>query len=397
MSGSRTGTRHTRWRRAKLSLVALVVGLLTVEGAVRGLSRSSDGRTSVLGIPLLPLIPAADEIDRLLASLPTQTAGRYFAEDAELGWVIAPNGVGVDVASNAQGARSAPDRVYDRVVPPGKVRLLTFGDSFTHGDEVGLSGTWQFQLEAAVPGFEVVNFGVPGYGMDQAYLRCKRELGRLETTHALLCIWPEDIGRCLNVYRFLLTGGGDYLQKPRMVVDGEGGLQVRGVEGGGARRTLLEQLRSRSLPADLLAADRWYQPGDLESAWWHPWRTLRLATSLRRKLANRELHRRSVLDEDAEAVMISTAIARAFAEAVRASGADPWIVLIPQREHLAEYPGGDRAMPMVARLGTSGAQVIDLSPAFVDHAAQGLYLPSGHLSEAGNGAVARELAKRLWR
>ena len=45
-----------------------------------------------------------------------------------------------------------------------------FGDSFTYGDEVGGNEAWAFLLSQKL-GCEIENFGVNGYGLDQAYLK----------------------------------------------------------------------------------------------------------------------------------------------------------------------------------------------------------------------------------
>ena len=48
--------------------------------------------------------------------------------------------------------------------------MAAFGESFTYCEEVDVSDCWVAQLEHAWAGSEVLNFGVPGYGPDQAWL-----------------------------------------------------------------------------------------------------------------------------------------------------------------------------------------------------------------------------------
>jgi len=46
------------------------------------------------------------------------------------------------------------------------------GDSFTFGQEVTYEESWGYLLEKALGSeFQVLNFGVAMYGVDQAYLR----------------------------------------------------------------------------------------------------------------------------------------------------------------------------------------------------------------------------------
>jgi len=381
-------------RRLAAAVIGLALACAACELVARALTRVEDGRERLLGVPLVPLLPDEDELAALIAAVPPRDApGAYFLEDDELGWTLGPSANTGIYTSNSQGLRSAPERVYPSAKPTDRTRLITFGDSFTHGDEVELAQAWQTQLEALAPQLEALNFGVPAYGLDQAYLRAKRELPRFEAHYALLCIWPEDLGRALNVYRFLMTSGAEYMQKPRLTLDARGALELRVDDWVGSRRLLLEALaRPDALAGRLLEFERWRQPGDLERPAWFALRSLRALASLQRKLRARELRRATALDLDDEAVRLSSAIARAFADAARASGAEPVIVLLPQREFLASHPGGERALPIVARLRAEGLRVVDVSPAFAAGAQSELFLPSGHYTAAGNAAVARALA-----
>jgi lysophospholipase L1-like esterase len=76
---------------------------------------------------------------------------------------------GVRVHTNALGLRG-PE--IERAKAPGVVRVAAIGDSFTFGHGVADEETYPFQLERALnrdapPGtrFEVLNFGVSGYGI----------------------------------------------------------------------------------------------------------------------------------------------------------------------------------------------------------------------------------------
>lgn len=55
---------------------------------------------------------------------------------------------------------------------PTRYRIAIVGDSFTFKLEVPYEKTWGHQFEIALgPGWQVLNFGVDGYGLDQAFLR----------------------------------------------------------------------------------------------------------------------------------------------------------------------------------------------------------------------------------
>lgn len=86
-----------------------------------------------------------------------------------------------------------------------KPRINTYGDSFTHGDQVNDGETWQEYLAGHLRE-PVGNFGVGGYGVYQAYRRMLREES---TAHAaeylILTICCDDSTRTLFRSWFPLT------------------------------------------------------------------------------------------------------------------------------------------------------------------------------------------------
>jgi hypothetical protein len=146
---------------------------------------------------------------------------RYIVYSSGLGWTIKPGGSSGLYSANAQGLRGNREV---SVQPASKiVRIGTFGDSFTHCDQVGNDDTWQAQMQRLEPGLEVLNFGVPGYGLDQAYLRYLQESRRFTFHVVLIGFMTENIFRHVNVFRpFYLPSTGFPLAKPRFIVkDGE--------------------------------------------------------------------------------------------------------------------------------------------------------------------------------
>ncbi len=108
----------------------------------------------------------------------------YQDYSAALGWTIKPNGAAPPhYRANAQGIRA--DREYAPTPTPGRVRVAAFGDSFTHGDGVDNADVWTEVLARSRPGLEILNFGVGGYGLDQALLRYRLD-GRGYRPHLVL-------------------------------------------------------------------------------------------------------------------------------------------------------------------------------------------------------------------
>lgn len=61
------------------------------------------------------------------------------------------------------------DQEYPLAKPPGKTRILVFGDSFTFGEGVPYGERFTDIVEEKIPDLEVINFGVPGDGIDENY------------------------------------------------------------------------------------------------------------------------------------------------------------------------------------------------------------------------------------
>lgn len=93
--------------------------------------------------------------------------------------------------------------------------MATFGDSFTHGDQVRHEETFQTFLSAKLQA-DVYNFATGGYGTDQAYLRFKEDFPRVKTPLVALGLTTENINRIVNMHRrFYYPKTALSLPKPR--------------------------------------------------------------------------------------------------------------------------------------------------------------------------------------
>jgi hypothetical protein len=123
------------------------------------------------------------------------------------GWSTVPLRHTQEFRINSQGIRAEHD--YARGVPPNTIRVSAFGDSFTFGNDVTNDDIWESQLEARDPRFEVLNFGVGAYGLDQAYLRYVQEVSIFVHTSSLLDLCQKTsiaISMCFDRFTALATG-----------------------------------------------------------------------------------------------------------------------------------------------------------------------------------------------
>ena len=111
---------------------------------------------------------------------------RWYAPDAQLGWVLRPDLSGwftgegrAFVSINSAGQR---DREHSVEKPQGVYRIAVLGDAYAEAMQVALEDTYWAQLPQRLercgfqPGkrIEVLNFGVRDYGTAQAYLALER-------------------------------------------------------------------------------------------------------------------------------------------------------------------------------------------------------------------------------
>ena len=135
-----------------------------------------------------------------LRTLRHEATPSFHVHDAELGWTCRRNaefpgiwGKGINLRFNSQGLRGG--RELRERPEEGKIRVLCSGDSFTFGLGVDDRDTWSSQLEALDDRLEVLDAGVMGYGVDQAYLRFRRDLASLRPDVHLFAFIYNDFER----------------------------------------------------------------------------------------------------------------------------------------------------------------------------------------------------------
>lgn len=143
---------------------------------------------------------------------------RHTRYDPDLGWINLPNlhvedmyGPGIDLQTNSQSFRNRQDVPVH--APPGSLRFLCSGDSFTLGYGVSNDRTWCQTLATYDRRFEAVNMGQGGYGFDQAFLWFRRDGARLDHQLHLFAFITEDFQR-MRSNRFIGYG------KPLLRLDG---------------------------------------------------------------------------------------------------------------------------------------------------------------------------------
>jgi hypothetical protein len=168
---------------------------------------------------------------------------RHTRYDGLLGWSNIPSadipdmyGPGIRLRINSQGFRS--DREFAAQVPPGRVRVICSGDSFTLGYGVANDRTWCERMSVLDPRLETVNMGQGGYGIDQAYLWYRRDGAAVSHHVQLLAFVSDDLPR---VSAAAFSG----YPKPRLMISGSE-LAVTGVPVPGPANPHLRRLLERA-------------------------------------------------------------------------------------------------------------------------------------------------------
>ena len=322
--------------------------------------------------------------------------------DRELGWCPVerwrsasddPLVVGYD----SIGARS--EREYDAKPPPEVVRVACFGDSFTHGDEVSNADTWERQIEVLSPRYEVLNFGVGGYGTDQALLRLRRT-GLHGARVACIGFLVENIGRNVNRYRpWYRPPSPTCGAKPRFVLR-DGALELLPIPYS-TRAELVDAIVSERILDDLAKNEYWHA----DTHWsWTRWSSL--ARFTRAWFAYRRREPQTLYSpRDGEPYRVTLELLSSFRREALERGAEHALVLVlPSETDLKRLAsGGSRYwQPLVDDLSARGVDSIDLSDALLAgwHAARtDATRPDvfalAHYSRQGNAIVARGLTDWL--
>jgi hypothetical protein len=139
--------------------------------------------------------------------------------DEELGWVRKPNTNNEEYGKsnfvkwniNEKGARVNPG--YEE-----KESLIScYGDSFTFARQVNDNETWENELSKIMDS-NIQNFGVGNYGIDQSFLRLKREYKSNKTKYVILGVVPDSIRRNLNFWKHYFEYGNTFGFKPRFIL-----------------------------------------------------------------------------------------------------------------------------------------------------------------------------------
>lgn len=316
-----------------------------------------------------------------------------FEADPMLGWTVGRNRQGVGpfsetYFSNEDGLRTSQKGALLKN-RSAALRIAILGDSYTFGEDVSYEDTWGGQLEERMgPGVQVLNFGVPAYGMDQAYLRYLREVQDWHPDIVILSFISHDLVRNGMVYYSIGFPGATVPgAKPRFWLNGD---QLAPLN---LPLPSPDQIHSTPSVADLpfIQSDKAYIPAHWE---WHLYQfsyLLRLAISWRLDsfLMSYELGK-DIQD-------VSEKILKSFVRNVQAANSVPMVIFLPEYtefRHLSR-PLSERELlgSRVAR--EAGVEFLDLTQCLEAVEDARRFTTGWHYTAQANGAVAHCLQQQI--
>jgi len=372
-----------------MNIVTVMLILITAEMATRILSRSSREGEKLGNTVLLPKNWHTVTLHNQKLLSKAAASPTFSIYDDVLGWTIGPNRKSADglYYSSSEGLR-APHEGISFAKSTNKTRIVLVGDSYTFGEDVMHEDTWGRLLEIALGAeFEVLNFGVPGYGLDQAYLRYEKDVRKWKPKVVILSFIPHDTERSMIVYPALNYPTWDTpFSKPRLILrDGElKKINIPTIEP--------EAVFSRESVSDLpfLEYDRGYRKSDWQSSLFH---LSYLARAFITWLPRWEAISPDVSDEAFTSV--NAFILKAFVASVERMESVPIVVYHPKRCIASEVhcsffvdPKSDTSLGrrVLQEAGVAYSEptacLLELDPADV-------FMPQGHYTPKGNAAVAK--------
>ncbi len=295
-------------------------------------------------------------------------AGGFIRLDSELGWAPRPSGIWREYRISPQGLRD--DRTYGPTPTPGRPRIAAFGDSFTFGADTKNVYAFASQMARLEPGIEVLNFGVPAYGLGQAYLRHRREATSYAPDVVLIGFMTENVFRVVNRFRpFYYAGTASPLAKPRFALR-DGDLEV--IENPLPTPESYEALlRDPENVLQQIGKGDYYFERALRDGPFDLLPSVRLVKLLGHHFGTEErVIQKGHFNTESEPYQVTVKIFDAFWNDVDASGAIPIIVLFPSKGDLSLHRRRDhrRYEPLIDDFEAKGYRYVDLLDCFARRA-----------------------------
>lgn len=327
---------------------------------------------------------------------------QYITHHPVLGWTIKPDGADPYHRSNSQGFRS--DQNAAPYPSAGKIRISAYGDSYIHSDDVQNNETWLKFLSDLEPKLETLNFGVPGYGTDQTFLRYRENGLDFHPDIVLIGFMSENPHRNVNTFRpFYNRKTQIPLSKPRFVLDGKDLVLIKNpLPALNDYQELLDRPNEVLLR---LSSNDYYYRSNYKKSPFDLFQTVRLFKVLKILYIDHsdKIMRSGIYNINSNAFRVTSSILEKFYKTVENDGARPLIVVIPNRYDLINLIGHPTRRkiyePYLEVFNKNGWLYVDLTDCFLNDPrnidVDQLFGSGEHFSAEGNRRMAEYIHQFL--
>ena len=364
-----------------MNVITVALTVVAAEIAVRAVVRSYYGYKGIGNLVLKPKDWNAIKVHYQKLIKKQRGDLSYQIYDPLLGWTIGPSRLSADGLywSSPEGIR-APDGSTSFAGNTEGVDIALLGDSFAFGEEVPYEESYGYHLEQMLGSpFRVLNFGVPGYGLAQMFLRHERDVRPWKPKVSIFGFISGDLRRTLWVYPFLgnFRWGNPY-SNPRFILT-NGELTT-------INTPLLtsDAIFSRESISELpfLEYQKEYHPGEWERHWYHASYLVRLLLSWYSSWPDD----RDEISEEA-VLSINAALLKAFVASATQDELIPLVVYLPVEGELkrpSRLPSAKRV------LEEAGIAYVDPTPCLLEvNPSDRFTRHNGHYASQGNAAIAK--------
>jgi hypothetical protein len=320
----------------------------------------------------------------------------YLVYDPQTGWAIGPNRQSSDgrYRSGPEGLRTS--EVGESFAELPRRRLVAvMGDSFAFGEEVLNRDTFATKIQEGLGSdYRVLNFGVPGFGVDQSYLRYLHHAMPWRPDIAVLTFVWHDLFRTYSVYTAIAFPHWDMpFSKPRFVLEG-GRLQELNVPTSTPDEIFATE-RIQDLPLLDLAIG--YDPYEWRDEWrGYPY-LIRFGLTQISRLPGQPTRRvfrtptPAPKQGDEPLLALNRAILADFTARALAMGSQPLIVYLPSRD---DY----RLETTIGRelVRSSDLQIYDATECLADMSPDEAFVEGDpHYAPPGNAAIGKCIVRLI--
>jgi len=291
----------------------------------------------------------------------------YKIFDSHLGWSHRPNGSTAIYKANSKGIRASQE--FSLQPKEDTLRMAAFGDSYTHCSDVKNNETWEENLNQMDTRYEVMNFGVGAYGLDQAYLRYQYLGVQYHPQIVFIGFMNKNIARNVNVYRpFYRSSTSIPLSKPRYILKNNKLKLIKNpLKNEQDYQALLA--RPKKILRKLGQYDYFYNNLPHQSTW-DIFPSVQLAKIIKNNYFSNDSQISILLDQmynrDSEGFNVTTVLFKEFYQDVLKNESIPVILLFPNKSALTLYLHESKKIyqPLIDDFHQNSMGYIDLLEAF---------------------------------